>query len=184
MSDITPEEASRIVAADDARRKAFLDKELNLAEWVELLHRCQDGEASCMYVAHKIEHDLEREAKRREWLEGPPRPTDTREDLETRNRYMIMDQCEDEITIEKLCEGILTYEQIYGDRYGANGNVERVRFLAEKITRLRAALEDIRTTAHCIAKAGPLHTPTLQDAWAKFNQISVAATVALSRKAD
>lgn len=29
-------------------------------------------------------------------------------------------------------------------------------------------LDDIRTTAHCIAKAGPFSTPTLDDAWPKF----------------
>ena len=41
--------------------------------------------------------------------------------------------------------------------------------------RLYATLEDIWTTAHCIAKAGPLHTKTLDEAWQKFTQLSVMA---------
>jgi hypothetical protein len=61
MKEFTNEEADRIMAADDARRKAFLDKWLSFEEWMDLLHRCQDGFASCMYVAKKIEHDLSKD---------------------------------------------------------------------------------------------------------------------------
>jgi len=46
----------------------------------------------------------------------------------------------------------------------------------EKLVLARAALSDIHLTAHCIAKAGPLHTPTLQDAWGRFMEISAKAT--------
>jgi hypothetical protein len=48
---------------------------------------------------------------------------------------------------------------------------------------LRKALEDIATTAHCIAKAGPLTTPTLQDAWGKFMKIDSMASNALAGQA-
>jgi hypothetical protein len=41
-------------------------------------------------------------------------------------------------------------------------------------------LEDIRTAAHCIAKAGPLNTPTLVDAWVKFMDLEVMAVKGLS----
>jgi regulator of replication initiation timing len=47
--------------------------------------------------------------------------------------------------------------------------------------KLREALKEISTTAHCIAKAGPLNTPTLQDAWGKFMYIDAMATKALSK---
>lgn len=46
---------------------------------------------------------------------------------------------------------------------------------------LKEALRDIATTAHCIAKAGPLNTPTLQDAWGKFMKIDSMASNALSK---
>jgi hypothetical protein len=49
---------------------------------------------------------------------------------------------------------------------------------------LRKALEDIATTAHCIAKAGPLTTPTLQDAWGKFMKIDSMASNALSKNRE
>lgn len=49
-----------------------------------------------------------------------------------------------------------------------------------KIARLKTTLEDISTTAHCIALAGPRHTPTLEDAWAKFLLIDVKASRALA----
>ena len=59
MSELTPEKVDHILAEDEARHQAFMDKRLTFAEWVDLLHRCQDGHASCMYVAKKIEHELE-----------------------------------------------------------------------------------------------------------------------------
>jgi len=48
-----------------------------------------------------------------------------------------------------------------------------------EIERLRDALRDVATTAHCISKAGPLHTKTLAEAWGKFDHISVKATGAI-----
>lgn len=48
-----------------------------------------------------------------------------------------------------------------------------------QINQLRAALSDIGTTAHCLAKAGPLTTPTLDAAWSHFMAISAKATGAL-----
>jgi hypothetical protein len=48
-----------------------------------------------------------------------------------------------------------------------------------EIERLRDALRDVATTAHCISKAGPLHTKTLAEAWNKFDHISVKATGAI-----
>jgi hypothetical protein len=47
---------------------------------------------------------------------------------------------------------------------------------------LKEALKEIATTSHCIALAGPLNTPTLQDAWAKFMKIDSMASKALSKK--
>ncbi len=46
---------------------------------------------------------------------------------------------------------------------------------------LRAALSDIHTRAHCLAKAGPLHTPKLDVAWQHFMELGVMATAALSK---
>ncbi len=51
-------------------------------------------------------------------------------------------------------------------------------------TTLRAALDDIHLTAHCLAKAGPLVTPTLDVAWSHFNRIAAKATAALARKGE
>lgn len=53
------------------------------------------------------------------------------------------------------------------------------RHMAE-IDRLRAAIEDIGTMAHCISLAGPANTPDLAAAWSKFDRISIMATAALS----
>ena len=57
----------------------------------------------------------------------------------------------------------------------------RLPELLRENAKLREALKEISTTAHCIAKAGPLHTPTLQDAWGKFMQIDTMAKKALSK---
>lgn len=46
---------------------------------------------------------------------------------------------------------------------------------------LKEALRDIATAAHCISLAGPLNTPTLQDAWSKFMKIDSMASNALSK---
>jgi hypothetical protein len=51
----------------------------------------------------------------------------------------------------------------------------------KEIAKLREALKEISTEAHCISKAGPLNTPTLQDAWGKFMHIDAMATKALSK---
>jgi hypothetical protein len=53
---------------------------------------------------------------------------------------------------------------------------ERAKATQEKLDEALAALHDIHITAHCIAKAGPANTPTLQDAWAKFMKIAAMAT--------
>lgn len=55
-----------------------------------------------------------------------------------------------------------------------------IKKIQEENAVLRAALEDIATFAHCTAKAGPLHTPDLAAAWAKFMQINVKASAALA----
>ncbi len=56
---------------------------------------------------------------------------------------------------------------------------ETLAMAHQEIDLLRAALDDIRTTAHCLAKAGPLNTPTLQDAWSQFMRLEVIAAQAL-----
>lgn len=38
-----------------------------------------------------------------------------------------------------------------------------------------ALLSEIRVRAHCISKAGPLATPEIEDAWRKFDELSVLA---------
>lgn len=48
--------------------------------------------------------------------------------------------------------------------------------------RLRAALSDIHLKAHCLTKAGPLHTLTLDKAWGHFMKIGVMATAALAER--
>jgi hypothetical protein len=40
----------------------------------------------------------------------------------------------------------------------------------------KALLSEIHLTAHCVAKSGPLSTPTLEVAYSKFNQIAAMAT--------
>ena len=52
---------------------------------------------------------------------------------------------------------------------------------AEKVEILRAALDDIHTSAHCIAKSGPVTTPDLSTAWGKFMEIGAKAGHALYR---
>lgn len=54
--------------------------------------------------------------------------------------------------------------------------------LQSENARLRGALQYIGTTAHCISLSGPATTPTLQDAWSKFDRISVMCTSALQPK--
>jgi hypothetical protein len=57
--------------------------------------------------------------------------------------------------------------------------VEKVQ---KENAQLKEALKEIATTAHCIALAGPLNTPTLQDAWGKFMKIDSMASNALAKK--
>lgn len=53
----------------------------------------------------------------------------------------------------------------------------RARFAAAD--ELVRAVEGLRTSAHCIAKAGPASTPTLAVAWGKFMGLSAQAAGAL-----
>ena len=53
--------------------------------------------------------------------------------------------------------------------------------LQARITELRRALEDIGTSAHCIAKSGLATTPTLADAWNRFMEIEAKASNAIYR---
>lgn len=50
----------------------------------------------------------------------------------------------------------------------------------EALERYESSLQEIHTFAHCAAKAGPLNTPTLEEAWNKFMQISAIATKGLA----
>jgi hypothetical protein len=65
--------------------------------------------------------------------------------------------------------------------WAINQVIDKVIELENENAKLREALKEISTTAHCIAKAGPLNTPTLQDAWVKFMHIDAMATKALSK---
>jgi hypothetical protein len=75
-----------------------------------------------------------------------------------------------------------------GPGHSTCGLADELTVRAEKaeaeVERLREALSEIRTSAHCIAKAGPLNTPTLQDAWSKFMMISAAASGALAGRQE
>ena len=59
--------------------------------------------------------------------------------------------------------------------------IDRVLEMENENAKLREALKEISTEAHCISKAGPLNTPTLQDAWVKFMRMDAMATKALSK---
>lgn len=50
------------------------------------------------------------------------------------------------------------------------------------LSKYESSLQEIRVFAHCVAKAGPLNTPTLQDAWSKFMEISAMASKGLSKQ--
>ncbi len=63
---------------------------------------------------------------------------------------------------------------------GCSCGASEFNALERENTRLRAALEDISTIAHCLAKAGPLNTPTLQAAWGQFMRIDSMVTAALA----
>lgn len=65
--------------------------------------------------------------------------------------------------------------------WAINQVIDKVIELENENAKLREALKEISTTAHCIAKAGPLNIPTLQDAWGKFMAIDAMATKALSK---
>jgi len=52
--------------------------------------------------------------------------------------------------------------------------------IAEAAKPLLNGLEDVHTAAHCISKAGPLNTKTLDDAWTKFDKLAVKATNAIT----
>ncbi len=52
--------------------------------------------------------------------------------------------------------------------------------LAERHDQALIILEDLRTSAHCLAKAGPLSTPTLQDAWGRFMELEIQAVRAIN----
>ena len=65
-------------------------------------------------------------------------------------------------------------EDCFADRCIVTLGSEVTRLEAENAT-MRAGLEEIRTSAHCLAKAGPLTTPTLDDAWGHFMHLSATA---------
>ncbi len=53
--------------------------------------------------------------------------------------------------------------------------------LRNAATEAGGVLQDIHLLAHCIAKAGPLNTPTLEVAWSKFELLAVKAVEGISR---
>ncbi len=91
--------------------------------------------------------------------------------------------CEQEKEIAKLREEKQWLRETLSDEAKNYFDIAQVRLpeLLRENAKLREALKEISTTAHCIAKAGPLNTPTLQDAWGKFMAIDAMATKALSK---
>ncbi len=102
---------------------------------------------------------------------------------------------EDHTHLQELCRRAgCTEMQVSGDSYGVPDITELADLLNAALTAARTELEgkrkinqrlteelkdmaqevsDIGTTAHCISLSGPATTPTLQDAWSKFDGISV-----------
>jgi hypothetical protein len=123
----------------------------------------------------KIKADHKLEFQERKWAvkveEVPPI-----HELPIEDRFEILKQAcdEQEIKIKNQAERIRYLE---GATNHATGT-PLSKALAE-LAKAREALDEIRTLAHCISKAGPLHTPTLDDAWAEFDRISVNASRAL-----
>lgn len=75
-------------------------------------------------------------------------------------------------------------EAVTGDDGTIAGTIDPfalAKRLRAENAKLRTALDDIHIWAHCIAKAGPLHTPTLEAVWPAFNRIAVMATAGLQR---
>lgn len=95
------------------------------------------------------------------------------------------------------CEKLAEKYKAEGDMYGWNFHMgrqsgiihadimmgERLRKSESGAAVMRSALQEIHTQAHCISKAGPLSTPTLTDAWNKFDMLAAIATRPLSTKA-
>lgn len=69
---------------------------------------------------------------------------------------------------------------LFRDESGIVVDLEVVQQLERELAAARAALEDIRTSAHCLAKAGPLLTPTHDDAWGQFMKLEVKAVAGLA----
>jgi len=57
--------------------------------------------------------------------------------------------------------------------------LEELEGVQDENKRLRQALDEIHTDAHCAAKTGPLTIPTLEVAWNRFDHIAARATAAL-----
>lgn len=90
---------------------------------------------------------------------------------------------------ELLRENAALREQLKLETEKANARFDcAYKLYADKVAlrgenaALKEALKEIATTAHCIALAGPLNTPTLQDAWGKFMKIDSMASAALVKK--
>jgi len=85
--------------------------------------------------------------------------------------------------IEELMEEKQWLRETLSDEAKNYFDMAQIRLpeLLRENEKLREALKEISTEAHCIAKAGPLNTPTLHDAWGKFMAIDAMATKALSK---
>ncbi len=54
-TEMTEEEATAFMAQKDKEHAEWLAKPLTRSQWLDLLMRCQSGEATCLYVLEKIE---------------------------------------------------------------------------------------------------------------------------------
>lgn len=78
---------------------------------------------------------------------------------------------------QAACDLIAERDQLRSDLLLARQQGEEMRkqneLYREELRDMAQEVADIGTTAHCISLSGPATTPTLQDAWSKFDQIDV-----------
>lgn len=147
MSD-TPE---KFLAEKEAEHKAWLAKPLTSGEWLDLLMRCQNGQATCLFVLEKIEADIAAVAPKTPNASLPPLDPDKR-------RKMLIEIEVAEDFEHRLDNQWMVEREIHADRWSWNwkpsddalaaalAEVEKWKACAE---RLSGALQGV-LDGHCI----------------------------------